>query len=233
MAIRASTQQGPPASGGGCVSPVNNTALLVTKANAASYTSANTTYDTIMPASTIIRCTDEGVLKTFEQIVVDDGGTVPTIAGGNQIYNISGVKVKRPNCECTDMNKLRLWKSNTSSHIGMWNITFSDGYSLLLGSKWSLLKITSSGIDYVAVEDLVANTDYIVACQSYGKTTDVSSGCLLVTGKTLTAPSSGTVYMNRPETLYPQDDFPTSEIRASIMLENGAYIFAIPPGGSY
>ena len=87
MAIRASTQQGPPAVGGGCQSPVNNSQLLVTKAATAVFsygpsTTAGQGYS-YFPIDKNIRCTHEGVLKTlslakkevnefFDNVIVND-----------------------------------------------------------------------------------------------------------------------------------------------------------------
>ena len=76
--------------------------------------------------------------------------------------------------------------------------------------------------------------EYVVACQSYGKTTDVSSGCIKVESvSNFTVNSSTGMIAGFPETDYPQDVFSNSTIRASIMLENGVYICTNPAGGNY
>ena len=235
MALRASTQLGPPPQGGGCVSPVNNAALLVTKANATSYTPTGApVIDTLIPADTIIRCTDEGILKTLQEIVTENGGSIPSSGATNT--NTPGVKVKRPNCECTNLSKIKLYNNTsfTGASAGLFRtITFSDGYSVSLGNKWQMLKVGTAGLEFKQINsgNLVAN-DYVVACQSYGKTQDISSGCLKITNKVNTDIASG-MYAYQPETDYPQNSFGTSEMIAAIMLENGVYIFSIPNGGSY
>jgi len=234
MALIASTQLGPPPQGGGCVSPVNNTALLVTKANSVSTAVSTATYDQLIPASTKIRCTDEGVLKTFQEIVTENGGSIPS--SGNTNTNTPGVKVKRPNCECTNLSKIKLFNNNVnvtpSNPNQIWNCTFSDGYSVQLGSYWQFLIVSTLGLKFVPLIAATTN-DFVVACQSYGKTQDISSGCLQLSSKSATSLTSGTIYAYQPETDYPQNSFGTSEMIAAIMLENGVYIFSIPNGGSY
>ena len=235
MGLIHSTQLGPPASGGGCVSPANNSALLVTKANAASFSPNIAVIDTAISADTTIRCTNQGELKTFRQIFLDDGATLPS--SGLTAGTTPNIKVKRPNCECTDLTAFRIWHNSStllSSLNYFYRFTFSDGYSVNLGQKWKLLKVGTAGLEFKQVNsaNLAAN-DYVVACQSYGKTTDVSTGCLEIVSKVSVNMVGGQYFAYQPETSYPQDSFGTSEMRAAIMLENGVYIFSIPNGGSY
>ena len=234
MALRASTQLGPPAVGGGCQSPVNNSQLLVTKAAAAVFsygpsTTAGQGYS-YFPIDKNIRCTHEGVLKTLAQIQADAGVANPS---ANATANVlPGIQVKRPNCECTNFSKFVVTNyqpSNPNTTL-VDTYTFSDGYSINLGLGNKMLVVKNTGLEF-------ANPtagEYVVACQSYGKTTDVSSGCIKVESvSNFTVNSSTGMIAGFPETDYPQDIFSNSTIRASIMLENGVYIFHIPTGGSY
>jgi hypothetical protein len=230
MGLRHSTQAGPP--GQGCQSPVNNTALLVTSAATAAQSSYSTDNSTYISKVTNIRCTDEGELKTIGAIIADTGMVLPT--GGAAINVFPEIKVKRPNCECTILEKFRAKHiSSGTVTANVKRLTFDDGYQVNLGKLYLLLKVGTNGLEFVTVEDVSVN-DYIVSCQSPGKTTDISSGCTKLTAKdNTTALSAGEVFFCRPETSYPQDTFGTSEILSALMLENGVYIFTIPVGGAY
>ena len=232
MAMRASTQLGPP--GNGCQSPANNTGLLVTIANAASAGAGdyNTNTRSYINQNTKIRCTEEGELKTILKIISQAGVTLPS-GGGSANVNCS-IKVKRPNCECTVLETFRCKHlSSGTATSNVQSLTFDDGYQLNLGKFYYLLKIGSGGLEFATVDSLSAN-DYVVSCQSHGRTSDISSGCTKITAKggSVTV-SAGETFFCRPVTSYPQDTFSTSEIRSAIMLENGVYIFTIPNGGDY
>lgn len=232
MAMRASTQLGPP--GGGCQSPGNTTGLLVTTANAASAGAGDYSTNTrsYINQNTKIRCTEEGELKTVLEIISQAGVTLPS-GGGSANVNCN-IKVKRPNCECTVLETFRCKHlSSGTATSNVQSLTFDDGYQINLGKLYYLLKIGSSGLEFANVDSLSAN-DYVVSCQSYGRTADISTGCTKITtkGGSVTL-SSGETFFCRPVTSYPQDTFATSEIRSAIMLENGVYIFTIPDGGSY
>lgn len=232
MGLSHSTQAGPP--GQGCQSPANNTALLVTSAATAAQVSTdyNTNSRTYISKDTNIRCTDEGELKTIGTIIADTGTALPT--GGAAVSVLPNIKVKRPNCECTILEKFRakhLLSNSTTANVK--GLTFDDGYQINLGKLYLLLKVGTNGLEFVTVEDVSVN-DYVVSCQSPGKTTDISSGCTKITAKdSSVALSAGEVFLCRPETSYPQDTFGTSEILSALMLENGVYIFTIPVGGAY
>tara|TARA_R110001592_G_scaffold41308_1_gene134827 strand:- start:3991 stop:4689 length:699 start_codon:yes stop_codon:yes gene_type:complete len=232
MGLAFSTQLGPP--GNGCQSPANNSALLVTLANGSSAgaTDYNTNTRTYLKSNTRIRCTDEGELKTLLSIISRSGVTLPT--GGSLVTVDSNIKIKRPNCECTILETFKC--KHTTSGTSTSNINslgFSDGYNINLGRLYYLLKIGTSGLEFTTAEDLVVG-EFVASCQSPGRTTDISSGCTKITSKSQTATiDTGETFFCRPETSYPQDEFPTSEIRSAIMLENGVYIFTIPDGGDY
>jgi hypothetical protein len=232
MAMRASTQLGPP--GNGCQSPANTTGLLVTIANAASAgaTDYNTNTRSYINQNTKIRCTEEGELKTVLEIISQAGVTLPS--GGGSVNVNCGIKVKRPNCECTVLETFsckHLTSGTATSNVQ--SLTFDDGYQINLGKLYYLLKIGSSGLEFATVDSLSTN-DYVVSCQSPGRTSDISSGCTKITAKggSVTV-SAGETFFCRPVTSYPQDTFTTSEIRSAMMLENGIYIFTIPDGGAY
>jgi len=233
MALRASTQLGPPPVGGGCQSPVNNQQLLVTRAASAtfSYGPANAAGQAFsyFPMIKPFRATHEGVLTTLAQQQALAGVSNPS---ANATANVlPGIQVKRPNCECTNFSKFVV-----TNYQGVTNTTlvdtytFSDGYAITLGLANKMLVVKNTGLQF---DNPVAG-EYVVACQSYGKTQDVSSGCIKVESVANFTVNSGTGMIGGfPETDYPQDVFSNSPIRASIMLENGVYIFHIPTGGSY
>ena len=229
MAIMASTQTGVP--GQGCQSPANNTTLLVTKANLTQDTLSNPLH-TFINQSTKIRCTDEGIIKTIEQIYLSAGYTAPTTT--TTISNL-GLTIKRPNCECTTLTgaELNIVNVTLNNSLDVRTVVFSNNYSVDLGSLYRVMKIGLNGIEFVNIDSLAAN-DYVISCQSHGKTTDMSSGCtkIISVSASTTIPAS-TVYLNRPTTSWPQNEFSSSFIRSAIMLENGVYIFTIPTNGAY
>jgi len=232
MGLAHSTQLGPP--GNGCQSPANNTSLLVTTANAASAGAGhyNTNTRSYLNQDARIRCTDEGELKTVLSIISRTGVTLPT--GGALKTVDSSIKIKRPNCECTTLETFKC-KHLTSgaSTSNVQSLTFDNGYQINLGKSYYLLKIGTSGLEFALVSALNVG-DYVVSCQSPGRTTDISTGCTKITAKAGSVTlSAGETFLCRPETSYPQDEFSTSEIRSAIMLENGVYIFTIPNGGDY
>ena len=233
MALRASTQLGPPPVGGGCQSPVNNSQLLVTRAASAAfgYGPANAAGQgySYFPMIKPFRATHEGVLTTFAQLQAQAGVANPS-ANATATVN-TGVQVKRPNCECTSLDKFVVtnYQGGTNTTL-VDTYTFADGYSITLGLGNKMLVVKNTGLQF----DNPTAGEYVVACQSYGKTQDVSSGCIKVESVADFTINSGTGMMaGFPETTYPQDIFSNSVIRASMMLENGVYIFHTPTGGSY
>jgi len=248
MAIIASTQQGPPKFTG-CVSPANTSALLVTKANASSVTGWNSIsyLDPVtaggggfvlnyIPIDRNIRMTNNGILKTLATVQSDNGVADPTSGAGNQSLvtcNAYQCDVKRPNCECTTLDSFYVYKSDAINSAG-WvkELTFSDGYVIELGLMVEVLRIGANGLEFISVGGLSVD-DWVCSCQSPGRTSDITTGCTQITGITTAVIQSDTVFAALPYTSWPQDKFPTSEIRASIMLENGVYLFMIPDGGTY
>ena len=92
MAMRASTQLGPP--GNGCQSPANTTGLLVTIANAASAGASdyNTNTRSYINQNTKIRCTEEGELKTVLEIISQAGATLPSGGINYDVYENWGIQ---------------------------------------------------------------------------------------------------------------------------------------------
>ena len=248
MAIIASTQQGPPKFTG-CVSPANTSALLVTKANASALGSFNSIsyLDGVtvggggfvfnyIPIDRNIRMTNNGILKTLATVQSDNGVSDPTAGPLNQAIvqcNAYQCDVKRPNCECTTLNNFYVYKSNAINAAG-WvkEFTFSDGYVIELGIMAMVLRIGADGLEFVTLNALSVG-DWVCSCQSPGRTSDITTGCVQITGITVAAIQPNTVFAALPETSWPQDKFSASEIRASIMLENGVYLFTIPNNGTY
>ena len=245
MAITASTQQGPPKYTG-CVSPACTSALLVTQANSDSITDSLSidTLDSItsggggmiqasIPIDKNIRMTNNGILKTLATVQSDNGVSDPAAGPTNQSLvtcNAYQCDVKRPNCECTTLDSFYVYKSNALGTNG-WvrQITFSDGYVINLGLAVQCLKIGASGLEFAPP----AAGEWVTSCQSPGRTSDITTGCIRVADVTNIELARGTVMATLPTTPWPKDKFTSSEIRGTLMLENGVYIFFIPDDGTY
>ena len=234
MGLIHSTLQGVP--GLGCQSPVNTSALWVTAANAVSLDASGAGSYNADNKSFIedknIRCTSEGVLKKFTEIHQDDVVSLPSANAKNT--STPNIDVKRPNCECCKLTDLTIkHQQTTATPANVYRITFADGYEIKLGKFIFVLKIGTSGLEFSKVEDLTTN-DYVVKCASADNTSNISSGCVKVTGAANSVSvSAGEYFVTEPETDWPQSEFSTSEIRSALMLENGVYIFTIPDGGEY
>tara|TARA_R110000744_G_scaffold198345_5_gene317593 strand:- start:1683 stop:2441 length:759 start_codon:yes stop_codon:yes gene_type:complete len=252
MAMIASNFAGAP---GGCVSPANTSNLLITKANAVNLPSNYTDISegsgshaiSYFPLDKNIRVLGQsgyGVLKTIGQIQAEAGVANPSSDAGvlATLGSTPGVKVKRPNCECTMLNSFRVWSHannipGNENHLGsglsayMNTYTFEDGYTISLGCGWFFLKVLN-GLNFVNGTSISVG-HYVASCMSNGNTADISSGCARITAKTQFDISAGTLGASHFTTSYPKDTFSTSEIRAAIMLENGVYVFQIPAGGTY
>lgn len=236
MAISATTA----ASGYGCMSPamsgISGGNLWVTASNAASQ--AMTTSDTkVILSSTQIRCSEDGALFTFDDIlsgdVVTNGNGVVTIPGSGTStgYNFTGsVAVKRPTCVCTSMHSF-YGRAKNNSAISMRKIIFEDGYTIDVGNKLSFLSIDATGIVVKTADALVAGDQVITCGYPGGGEQPLQSGCVKVTSNAVTTNTGK--FINAVSTLWPQSEYPTSEIRGVVMLENGVYLFWIPNGGSY
>ena len=239
---------------GGCVSPANTSNLLVTKANAVNLPSAYTDISegsgshavTYFPLDKNIRVLGQsgyGVLKTIGQIQAEAGIANPSSDAGLLVTlgSTPGVKVKRPNCECTMFNSFRVWNHANyipadegpavSSNDWVNTYTFEDGYTISLGIGWYFLKV-SNGLNFKNGMQ-ISTGNYVACCMSNGNTTDISSGCARITDKIPFNISASTLGASHFSTSYPKDSYSTSEIRAAIMLENGVYVFQIPNGGTY
>jgi len=244
MAIIASTQQGPPTSTG-CVSPANTSALLVDKATTAQQANVfSITYlDTIttagggmilssIPLDKNIRMTNNGILKTLATVQSDNGVADPPAGAGNQSLvtcNAYQCDVKRPNCECTTLDSFYVYKSDDENSSWVNKLTFSDGYEIQLGVAITFLKIGHSGIEFSAP----SVGDWVCTCQSPGRTSDITTGCIQIIAKSNPTIPQNYVQAALPTTSWPQDKFASSPIRGAFMLENGVYIFFIPAGGTY
>ena len=242
MAIIASTQQGPPKFTG-CISPANTSALLVTKANANSLgsfmsisyldTGANFMIVASIPIDAKIRMTNNGILKTLATVQSDNGVADPTSGAGNQVLvtcNAYQCDVKRPNCECTTLDSFYVFKNNAPGTMGfVRTVTFSDGYSINLGLGIQMLVIGATGLEF---KQPAAN-DWVCSCQSPGRTSDITTGCIQVSSVTNIVLPINTVMAALPTTSWPKDKFASSEMKCALMLENGVYIFFIPDGGTY
>jgi len=237
MGLRFSTRVS--SDGTQCISPVLNTALMVTNANAAAASSAGNELNWwIGQFSDKIRCTGEGILRTFEDIHDEFSGTIPSAGNSVTVSSNVNLKVKRPNCLCTDLVGYKLYQepSGGPSLSSIKRITFDDGFQYILGSFNALMTVNVDGIEgigFTKVGDLIGG-EKIVACMSPGKTSDVSVGCKEITAISNSPLAAGTKFFYQTNTNYPRaNDFPTSYIRSSIMLENGVYVFSIPSGGTY
>jgi len=234
MGLIHSNLQGVP--GLGCQSPAITSILFVTAANAVSLDASGAGSYNADNKSFIedkkIRCTSEGVLKKFTQIHQDDGVSLPSANAKNT--STPNIDVKRPNCTCAKLTDLTIKHQQASATpSNVYSITFADGYSIKLGKYIFLLKIGTSGLEFSKVEDLTTN-DYIAKCATPGRTDEISAGCVKITSISSNASvDAGEYFVTEPETDWPQSQFPTSEIRCSLMLENGVYIFTIPDGGEY
>ena len=234
---------------GGCVSPANTSALLVTKANVQSLGgmymdisegsgSHAATYFPLDKNIRVLGSSGYGVLTTMGQIQAEAGVANPSSGTGvlASLGSTPGVKIKRPNCECTMLNSFRVWNyaadvngSMTPTYMNTY--TFEDGYSISLGFGWSFLRV-HNGININNGTQMSAGT-YVASCMSNGNTTDISSGCVKITSKVQFDISAGTIGASHFTTNYPRDSFPSSEIAAAVMLENGVYVFLIPHGATY
>ena len=196
-----------------------------------------TTDDYAILSSTKIRCSAEGSLATFDQIlageVVLNGNGVQVIpsSGDSTGYNFTGsVAVKRPTCLCTTMHSF-YGRAKHSSAVAMKKITFSDGFEFKCGSKIQFVSLDYYGIKIYPADALTVGKQ-IIKCSYPGQGEQpVQSGCVSVAA--ISTVNETGKFINAVSTHWPQEEWASSEVRGCVMLENGVYALWIPDGGSY
>jgi len=219
-------------SSGSCMSPAITSGLFETAFNPNTETlSGNLGYEnkSRIPIDLLFRA-DQGNLTSFSEIAIDNGYTLPTTTTA-VIPTGSLAQIKRPNCECTTLHKFKMKKYWCSTC--MVQLTFADGYTVTLGSKLQMIKISSNGLVNTSLDTLYVG-DMIIQCGSaLGVDNTKSSNCIKITAITKNIAAADIVYAYHPETTFPIDKFGSSLCVFSLMLENGVYIFATPDGGAY
>jgi hypothetical protein len=215
-------------SSGSCQTPAMTKALFETKFNSNTESSLDEENSRI-PITMQFRA-DEGDLTTFGAIAVKNGYTVPT-STGTVTATGSLAQIKRPNCECTTMHKFNMDHATCTSC--MVSVTFEDGYTVQLGRKIQMLKVTNTGLANFSLEDLYVG-DMVVKCGSNGNVNTTSTECVKITSITKgISIAVATSFAYQPESLFPKNQFSGSHCVFSLMIENGVYIFMTPAGGSY
>ncbi len=233
---------GPVTVGQPCASPATTQGLWETIANLSS--SAMTVADehTPMYASMSFRATDNGSLYTGNQILANpmlNGSGVITIPGSgtSALLPAAGsgytgsISVKRPTCTCTQLTSFAGYAKFTGTGFPMRYLKFDDGYEVELGKKICLLVVRTDGVGFKKV-NTVSVGDTVIKCAYPGPgQQQVQSSCT-----TVVAASNKTrfgQFITGVQTTWPQNEFPSSEVIGSLMLENGVYVNFIPNGGSY
>jgi hypothetical protein len=172
---------------------------------------------------------DDGDLTDFQTIATDNGYTIPTSYAAVTATG-SLAQVKRPNCECTTLHQ---FKMNKTACTGcMVTIVFEDGYTVTLGKKIQMLKISSSGLANTSLEDIYSG-DMVVACGDEGAVNTTSTKCVKISTITKSVNATSVAFAYHPKSLWPLDSFSSTTCVFSLMLENGIYIFMTPDGGAY
>tara|TARA_Y100000356_G_C11128030_1_gene218449 strand:- start:269 stop:610 length:342 start_codon:yes stop_codon:yes gene_type:complete len=110
-------------------------------------------------------------------------------------------------------------------------LKFDDGYEVELGKKICLLIVRTDGVGFKKV-NTVSVGDTIVKCAYPGSgQQQVQSSCTTVVAASNVNRSGK--FISAITTTWPQNEFATSEVRGSLMLENGVYVNFVPNGGSY
>ena len=197
-----------------------------------------------IPLDVDIRMTNVGILRNLGTVQTDNGVSDPAAGGGLTVPQnppmVYDVDVKKPNCSCTLMTEYAVITTDTDllAQNVVWKVIFSDGYEIDLGKYWQVLRSEydvaegTSIWKFAAISQLVAG-DLIATCASHGNTQEISQGCVSVVSTADVNIISGTTLACLPKTNWPKSQFPTSKVRAAIMLENGVYIFMIPTTGEY
>jgi hypothetical protein len=224
------------------------------------------------------RAYDDGRMMTFREIAISGGVSVNPGGSSTNTWNhatadnvpFGGLRLKRPNCQCTNLNKFRI-TDPFNCVIKMRVLGFSDGYgyesstgaqvnsgaadaALFYGGTFPLTNYalfsgmmpigpavmfytmrpnedqTKTIVSLCRADELQLG-DLVLKCSNTEPTMAKGSECLTVVATG--SHNYGEDFVNRIETSFPQDDFPTSSGSATMMLENGVYIAFPTIGGSY
>ena len=227
---------GPVTVGQPCASPATTTGLWVTIANVSSSALNTTDEHTIMHSSMSFRATDNGALYTGDGLLantmLNGNGAISIPGSGDSTgHNYTGsISVKRPTCVCTQLTSFAGQAKFTSTYP-MRYLKFDDGYEVELGKKICLLIVRTDGVGFKKV-NTVSVGDTIVKCAYPGSgQQQVQSSCTTVVAASNVNRSGK--FISAITTTWPQNEFATSEVRGSLMLENGVYVNFVPNGGSY
>ena len=197
------------------------------------------------------RAYDDGRMMTFREIATSGG--VSTNPGGSSTNTwnhatadnvpFGGLRLKRPNCQCTNLNKFRI-TDPFNCVIPMRVLGFSDGYGYESANGAQVNSSVADGQLFYG--GTFPTTNYAL----FGGMRPIGPAVMFYTmrpnedptmakgSECLTVVATGSHnysndFVNRIETSFPQDDFPTSSGSATMMLENGVYIAFPTIGGSY
>lgn len=205
-------------------------------------------FESAIPGTQAFRCFDDGRMLSFNEILTSTGQSLPS----NNTYKLwendgsngetipfGGLKVKRPNCVCTQLKRFVLHRRSNLSSGNMKKITFEDGYEpLFLGRKLMVLSSRqapdhSSSIPSFRTVDELEPGDFVLKCTNTEATMRTGTDCLVVEATASVSPSGYQYYAVALETTWPQDQWSNSSVRGVIMLENGIYVATNPAGGSF